>query len=417
MMNEIICPNCKTPFKIDESSYADITKQIRDHLFEEEIQKRLFIAEQEKESAVKLAEANIKNALQESLLKKEKELVEKITQKETEILQFKAQLSNAELQKKISVSEAIQKIEKERDALANDLKTKELEKQNIESALKQQHHSELQTKDAIIKYKDEEITRVKEMKAKLSTKMIGETLELHCENEFNKLRSTAFQKAYFEKDNDARSGSKGDYIYRENDDQGNEIISIMFEMKNEADATATKKRNEDFLKELDKDRTEKKCEYAILVSLLESDSELYNTGIVDMSHRHPKMFVVRPQFFIQIITLLRNAALNAMQYKAELALVKSQNVDITNFEDKMNTFKEGFARNYELASRKFKDAIDGIDKTIKELEKTKAALMSSENNLRLANQKTEDLTIKKLTHNNPTMKAKFDALSDEIDSF
>jgi hypothetical protein len=292
-----------------------------------------------------------------------------------------------------------------------------LEKQNIESTLKQQHHSELQTKDAIIKYKDEEITRVKEMKAKLSTKMIGETLELHCENEFNKLRSTAFQKAYFEKDNDARSGSKGDYIYRENDDQGNEIISIMFEMKNEADATATKKRNEDFLKELDKDRTEKKCEYAILVSLLESDSELYNTGIVDMSHRHPKMFVVRPQFFIQIITLLRNAALNAMQYKAELALVKSQNVDITNFEDKMNTFKEGFARNYELASRKFKDAIDGIDKTIKELEKTKAALMSSENNLRLANQKTEDLTIKKLTHNNPTMKAKFDALSNEIDSF
>ena len=417
MMNKIICPNCKTPFKIDESSYADITKQIRDHLFEEEIQKRLFIAEQQKESAVKLAEANIKNALQESLLKKEKELVEKITQKETEILQFKAQLSNAELQKKISVSEAIQKIEKERDALANDLKTKELEKQNIESALKQQHHSELQTKDAIIKYKDEEITRVKEMKAKLSTKMIGETLELHCENEFNKLRSTAFQKAYFEKDNDARSGSKGDYIYRENDDQGNEIISIMFEMKNEADATATKKRNEDFLKELDKDRTEKKCEYAILVSLLESDSELYNTGIVDMSHRHPKMFVVRPQFFIQIITLLRNAALNAMQYKAELALVKSQNVDITNFEDKMNTFKEGFARNYELASRKFKDAIDGIDKTIKELEKTKAALMSSENNLRLANQKTEDLTIKKLTHNNPTMKAKFDALSNEIDSF
>lgn len=417
MMNKIICPNCKTPFTIDESSYADISKQIRDHLFEEEIQKRLLIAEKDKENAVKLAEANIKSALQESLLKKEKELVEKITQKESEILQFKAQLSNAELQKKLSVTEAIQKIEKERDTLANELITKELEKRNIESTLKQQHHSELQTKDAIIKYKDEEITRVKEMKAKLSTKMIGETLELHCENEFNKLRSTAFQKAYFEKDNDSRSGSKGDYIYRENDEQGNEIISIMFEMKNEADTTATKKRNEDFLKELDKDRTEKKCEYAILVSLLESDSELYNTGIVDMSHRHPKMFVVRPQFFIQIITLLRNAALNAMQYKAELALVKSQNVDITNFEEKMNTFKEGFARNYELASRKFKDAIDGIDKTIKELEKTKAALMSSENNLRLANQKTEDLTIKKLTHNNPTMKAKFDALSDEMDSF
>lgn len=411
-MKEIICPNCKTPFTIDESSYADITKQIRNHIFEEEIQKRLSIAEKEKESAVKLAEATVKNALQEDLLKKEKELSEKISQKEAEILQFKAQLENAEIQKKLSITEAVQKIEKERDTLANEVKTKELEKQNIESTLKQQFASELQNKDAIIKYKEDEIARVKDMKAKLSTKMIGETLELHCENEFNKLRSTAFPKAYFEKDNDARTGSKGDYIYRENDEQGNEIISIMFEMKNEADATATKKRNEDFLKELDKDRTEKKCEYAILVSMLESDSELYNTGIVDMSHRHPKMFVVRPQFFIQIITLLRNAALNAMQYKAELAMVKSQNIDITNFEDKMNKFKEGFARNYDLASRKFNEAIDGIDKTIKELEKTKAALMSSENNLRLANEKTEDLTIKKLTHNNPTMKAKFDELNN-----
>ena len=248
------------------------------------------------------------------------------------------------------------------------------------------------------------------MKAKLSTKMIGESLEQHCELEFNKLRPIAFQKAYFEKDNDARSGSKGDYIYRENDEHGNEIISIMFEMKNESDTTATKKRNEDFLKELDKDRTEKKCEYAILVSLLESDNELYNTGIIDVSHRHPKMFVVRPQFFIQIITLLRNAALNSMQYKAELALVKSQDVDITNFEEKMNKFKEGFARNYDLASRKLNDAIEGIDKTIKELEKTKAALLSSENNLRLANEKTDDLTIKKLTYNNLTIKAKFDEL-------
>jgi hypothetical protein len=339
-------------------------------------------------------------------------LQETIQKKENEIAHIKAQLDNAEIQKKLSVTEAVQKIEKERDALANEVKTKELEKQNLESTLNQQFTTALQNKDAIIKYKDEEITRVKDMKAKLSTKMIGETLELHCENEFNKLRPTAFPKAYFEKDNDARSGSKGDYIYRENDEQGNEIISIMFEMKNEADATATKKRNEDFLKELDKDRTEKKCEYAILVSMLESESELYNTGIVDMSHRHPKMFVVRPQFFIQIITLLRNAALNAMQYKADLAMVRSQNIDITNFEDKMNKFKEGFARNYDLASRKFKEAIDGIDKTIKELEKTKAALMSSENNLRLANEKTEDLTIKKLTHNNPTMKAKFDELGN-----
>jgi hypothetical protein len=400
-MKEIICPNCKTPFTIDESGYADIAKQIKDHLFEEEIQKRLSIAEREKESAVKLAEATIKNSLQDTLQKKE-----------NEIAQIKAQLDNAEIQKKLSVTEAIQKIEKERDALANEVKTKELEKQNLESTLKQQFTTELQNKEAIIKYKEEEIARVKDMKAKLSTKMIGETLELHCENEFNKLRPTAFPTAYFEKDNDARSGSKGDYIYKEFDEQGNEIISIMFEMKNEADTTASKKRNDDFIKELDKDRTEKKCEYAVLVSMLESESELYNTGIVDVSYKYPKMYVVRPQFFIPIITLLRNAAMSSMQYKSELALVRSQNIDITHFEDKMNKFKEGFARNYDLASRKFNEAIDGIDKTIKELEKTKAALLSSENNLRLANEKTEDLTIKKLTHNNPTMKAKFDELGN-----
>ncbi len=400
-MNEIICPNCKTPFTIDESGYADIAKQIKDHLFEEEVQKRLSIAEREKESAVKLAEATIKNSLQETLQKKE-----------NEIAQIKAQLDNAEIQKKLSVTEAVQKIEKERDTLANEVKTKELEKQNLESTLKQQFNSELQNKEAIIKYKEEEIARIKEMKAKLSTKMIGETLEIHCENEFNKLRPTAFPKAYFEKDNDAKSGSKGDYIYKEFDEQGNEIISIMFEMKNEADTTASKKRNDDFIKELDKDRTEKKCEYAVLVSMLESESELYNTGIVDVSYKYPKMYVVRPQFFIPIITLLRNAAMSSMQYKSELALVRSQNIDITHFEDKMNKFKEGFARNYDLASRKFNEAIDGIDKTIKELEKTKAALLSSENNLRLANEKTEDLTIKKLTHNNPTMKAKFDELGN-----
>ena len=423
-MNEIICPNCKKAFKVDEAGFADILKQVRDHQFQEELENRLALAEKEKESAVKLAEANLKTKLQEELAQKDKELIElkakaekdlaeKLAQKEAELASAKAKLENAETEKKLSVTEAVKKIEKERDDLANEVKTKELEKQNLESTLKQQFSTELQSKDAIIKYKEEEIARVKDMKAKLSTKMIGETLELHCETEFNKLRSMAFPKAYFEKDNDAKSGSKGDYIYRENDEHGNEIISIMFEMKNEADATATKKRNEDFLKELDKDRTEKKCEYAILVSMLESESELYNTGIVDMSHRFPKMFVVRPQFFIQIITLLRNAALNSMHYKAELALVKSQNIDITNFEEKMNKFKEGFSRNYDLASRKFKEAIDGIDKTIKELEKTKAALMSSENNLRLANEKTEDLTIKKLTHNNPTMKAKFDGLENK----
>lgn len=398
-MNEIICPNCKKAFKVDEAGFADILKQVRDRQFEEEILRRLAIAEKEKENAVKLAEANIKNSLQEQLAKKENDL-----------MQLKAKIENAELEKKIAVSQATQKIEKQRDDLANEVKNKNIEKQLLEKSLSDKFLAELKEKDAIIKHKDEEIALRKDMKLKLSTKMLGETLEQHCETEFNKLRATAFQKAYFEKDNDSKSGSKGDFIYREYDDAGNEIISIMFEMKNEGDETATKKRNEDFFKELERDRTEKKCEYAVLVSLLEADSEYYNSGIVDVSHKFPKMYVVRPQFFIPIITLLRNAAMNSMQYKAELALVKSQNIDITNFEEKMNKFKEGFARNYDLASRKFKDAIDGIDKTIKELEKTKAALLSSENNLRLANEKTEDLTIKKLTHGNPTMKAKFDDL-------
>ncbi|WP_124640181.1 MULTISPECIES: DUF2130 domain-containing protein [Amniculibacterium] len=422
-MNEIICPNCKTAFKVDEAGFADILKQVRDHQFEEEIKRQLDMAEREKESAVKLAEANIRNAIQEQLSKKDKELTElkaqselnlsgKLSEKDAEISKLKAKIENTEVERKLAVNEAVQKIEKERDRLANDLKNIDTEKQLLEKSLVEKYAAELKTKDDIIKYKDDEISRVKDMKLKLSTKMLGETLEQHCETEFNKLRATAFQKAYFEKDNDARSGSKGDFIYRENDDAGNEIISIMFEMKNEGDETATKKKNDDFLKELDKDRNEKKCEYAILVSLLEADSEYYNTGIVDVSHRYPKMYVVRPQFFISIITLLRNAAMNSIQYKAELAMVKSQNIDITNFEEKMNKFKEGFARNYDLASRKFKDAIDGIDKTIKELEKTKAALLSSENNLRLANDKAEDLTIKKLTHGNPTMKAKFDELND-----
>lgn len=431
-MNEIICPHCHKAFKVDEAGYADILKQVRDHQFEEELHNRLALAEKEKESAVKLAEATIKNALQEQLAKKEAEVVrlkseaaaelaQKLAQKEAEVAQLKAektneltqlkaQLDNAEVAKKLAITEAVQKIEKERDNLLNEVKTKELEKENIENALKQQFQTELQGKEAIIKYKDEEIARVKDMKAKLSTKMIGETLEQHCETEFNKLRATAFQNAYFEKDNDARSGSKGDFIYKETDEAGNEIISIMFEMKNEGDETATKKKNEDFFKELDKDRNQKKCEYAVLVTMLEADREYYNTGIVDVSHKYPKMYVVRPQFFIPIITLLRNAAMNSLKYKAELALVRNQNIDITNFEEKINQFKEGFARNYDLASRKFQTAIDEIDKTIIHLQKTKEALLSSDNNLRLANQKAEDLTIKKLTHGNPTMKAKFDEL-------
>lgn len=423
-MHEITCPHCKKPFKVDEAGYADLLKQVRDHQFEEEFQQRLSLAEKEKESAVKLAEANVRHTLQELLSQKEQELArlkaekevelsQKLSQKEQELLQLKAKIEQAEVEKRLAVSEATKIIEKERDELANAVQLKETEKELLKKSLTEQYLADLKEKDAIIKHKDEEIALRKDMKLKLSTKMIGETLEQHCETEFNKLRATAFQKAYFEKDNDSRSGSKGDFIYREQDDAGNEIISIMFEMKNEGDETSTKKRNEDFLKELDKDRNEKKCEYAVLVSLLEADSEYYNTGIVDVSHKYPKMYVVRPQFFIPIITLLRNAAMNSLQYKAELALVKSQHIDITNFEEKMNKFKEGFSRNYELASRKFKDAIDGIDKTIKELEKTKAALLSSENNLRLANEKTEDLTIKKLTHGNPTMKAKFEELKKQ----
>ena len=421
-MNEIICPNCKKAFKVDEAGFADILKQVRDHQFEEELQKRLDLAENEKVNAIKLAEATLKNSIQTELAKKDREIsdlkakselemADKLAKKEAQIAEMKSKIDIAEIDKKLSVSEALKAIEKERDSLLNDLKNKETEKQLLEKSLNEKFSTELKTKDDIIKLKDEEIVLRKDMKLKLSTKMIGETLEQHCEAEFNKLRSTGFQNAYFEKDNDSKSGSKGDFIYRESDEAGNEIISIMFEMKNEGDETATKKRNEDFFKELDKDRTEKKCEYAVLVSLIEAESELYNSGIVDVSYKFNKMYVVRPQFFIPIITLLRNAALNSMKYKAELNLMKNQNIDITNFEENINSFKEGFARNYELASRKFNTAIDEIDKTISHLQKTKEALLSSENNLRLANNKADDLTIKKLTHGNPTMKSKFDDLS------
>ncbi|MFT6151036.1 MAG: hypothetical protein ACJAY9_000416 [Flavobacteriales bacterium] len=423
-MNEIICPNCKKAFKVDEAGFADILKQVRDHQFEEELTNRLALAEKDKQSAIELAESKVKNLFQEQLAKKDtqlftlkvksdNELAEKLAKKEMEISEMKSKIQNSEIVKQLEVSEAIKKVEKERDDLINNLKNKEIEKQLFEKSLNEKFLIELKTKDDIIKLKDEEIILRKDMKLKLSTKMIGETLENHCEAEFNKLRATAFQNAYFEKDNDSRGGNKGDFIYRETDEAGNEIISIMFEMKNENDETATKKKNEDFFAKLDKDRIEKKCEYAVIVSLLESDNELYNTGIVDVSYRFKKMYVVRPQFFIPIITLLRNAAMNSMEYKAELNLMRNQNVDITNFEEKINTFKEGFAKNYDLASRKFKTAIDEIDKTISHLQKTKDALLSSENNLRLANNKADDLTIKKLTYGNPTMKASFDGLMDK----
>jgi hypothetical protein len=420
-MNEIICPNCKKAFKVDEAGYADIVKQVRDHQYEEELQTRLDLAEKEKENAVKLAEAKLTQLLQQGLTSKdteiaqlkaksELELAQKLAKKDSDIAELRSKIDKAEIDKALTVTEAVNKIEKERDVLANDLKNKETEKQLLTNSLNDKFTAELKTKDDIIKMKDEEIALRKDMKLKLSTKMIGETLEQHCETEFNKLRATAFPRAYFEKDNDSKSGSKGDYVYKETDAIGNEIISIMFEMKNEGDGTVAKKRNEEFLKELDKDRKEKQCEYAVLVSLLEAESELYNMGIVDVSHKYSKMYVVRPQFFIPIITLLRNAAMKTMQYKAELTLIKSQNIDITNFEDKVNSFKEGFAKNYDLASRQFKTAIEEIDKSIDHLQRTKDALLSSVNNLRLANNKADDLTIKKLTHGNPTMTAKFEEL-------
>lgn len=422
-MNDIICPHCNKAFKVDGAGFANILKQVRDQQFEKELHDRLVIAEREKESAVKLAEAHIINSFQENLVEKDKELtrlkaekehqlVVELAKKDAAIAAMKSEISKAEVEKKLTVTEAVKLIEKERDELVAELKSKDTEAQLREKSLAEKFTQEIAARENVIKMKDEEIALRKDMKLKLSTKMIGETLEQHCEIEFNKLRATAFPKAYFEKDNDSKTGSKGDYIYRETDDAGNEVVSIMFEMKNEGDETATKKRNEDFLRELDKDRTEKGCEYAVLVSLLEADNELYNTGIVDMSHKYPKMYVVRPQFFIPIITLLRNAAMNSLKYKAELALVKSQNIDITNFEDNINQFKEGFAKNYDLASRKFKVAIEEIDKTIDHLQKTKDALLSSENNLRLANNKAEDLSIKKLTRGNPTMIAKFAELAN-----
>ena len=422
IMNEISCPHCKNKFTIDQSGFAEIVKQVRDQEFDQELKIREDLALKDKENAVKLALSESNNKLQQevniknqeiSALKANNELLltQKLAEKDQALSDLRSKVENTEIEKKLAVNEAVQKIEKERDDLLNTLKNKDLEKENSENSLKQQYSTEIQSKEAIIRFKDEEITRVKDMKMRLSTKMIGESLEQHCENEFNKLRATAFQKAHFEKDNNASSGSKGDYIYRENDASGNEIISIMFEMKNEADQTATKKKNEDFFNELDKDRLEKKCEYAVLVSLLEADSELYNSGIVDVSYKKDKMYVVRPQFFIPIITILRNAAMNALTYKAELALIKSQNVDISNFENQLDDFRSAFGKNYRLASEKFMVAIESIDKSIAALQKTKDNLLGSQDNLRLANNKAEDLTIKKLTRGNPTIKAKFDAIS------
>ena len=394
-MNEIKCPSCGKAFKIDEAGYASILKQVRDSEFEYALQERLAIADREKHSAIELAVSKVRIEVQNSF-----------AQKDAEIVQLKATINAGDLTRQLAITEASTALEKERDALKNDLDRAALEKQLAEKALIDRYETQ-------IRDRDEAIERLRDMKARLSTKMVGETLEQHCEIEFNRIRATAFPYAYFEKDNDAKTGSKGDFIYREADENGTEIVSIMFEMKNENDSTATKKKNEDFLKELDKDRIEKECEYAVLVSMLEPDNELYNTGIVDVMHRFPKMYVVRPQFFIPIITLLRNAALNSLKYKSELASIKAQNIDISNFEEELNSFKTGFARNYELASKKFKTAIEEIDKTIDHLQKTKDALLGSENNLRLANNKLDDVTVKKLTRGNPTMALKFTELKAE----
>ena len=431
-MNDIICPHCNKAFKIDETGYADIVKQVRDSEFDQQLHDRLALAEKEKLTAVELATAKAASALQKAAAEKDSEiqalqsqlksgddskalavsqavsklererdaLANQLAQAKRE-MQAASELSAAE--QRLALNEAISKVEKERDGLKSGLERAAMEKQVAEAALRDKYETQ-------IKDRDDAIERLRDMKAKLSTKMVGETLEQHCETEFNRIRATAFPRAYFEKDNDSRTGSKGDYIFKDSNEEGTEIVSIMFEMKNEDDRTATKQKNEDFLKELDKDRIEKGCEYAVLVSLLEPESELYNTGIVDVFYRYPKMYVIRPQFFIPIITLLRNAALNALKYKSELALVRSQNVDITNFESQLEVFKTGFSRNYDLASRQFETAIDEIDKSISHMQKTKDALLKTANNLRLANDKAQDVTIKRLTKGNPTMADKFSEL-------
>ncbi len=408
-MQEIRCPKCGEVFQVDATGYEQIVRQVRDKEFAEELKYREKELESKRAQELELIRLQEEKEYNESITKKDAQIADR----DRKIAELQAKLDAGETAKKLAVAEAVEKKNEEISKktseiteLKGELKSKETESQLNEKALKEQYEEKL-------KLKDEQIEYYKDFKARQSTKMVGESLEQHCLTQFNSLRMTAFPNAYFEKDNDARSGSKGDFIYRECAEDGTEFISIMFEMKNEADMTATKHKNEDFFKELDKDRTEKGCEYAILVSLLEIDNEFYNNGIVDVSYKYPKMYVIRPQFFIPMITLLRNAARNSLQYRQELQLVKNQQVDILHFEENMNAFKEGFARNYRLASEKFAAAIDEIDKTIDHLQKTKAALLSSENNLRLANNKADELTIKKLTKNAPSVKAMFDELKKE----
>lgn len=406
-MQEIKCPKCGGIFQVDEAGYAAIVKQVRDKEFTQEIQSRESQFERDKANAVQLAKLDTQKQYDEILKQKELLIAELKSEKEKEISELKNKLNSFDKDKELEINKLVNNMNLELTNKNNQIDKLLGEKELSEKEFQLKEQNIKNTYETELKYKDEEISRLKDYKLKLSTKMVGESLEQHCEIEFNRLRATGFQKAYFDKDNDAKSGSKGDYIYRDYDQNGGEFISIMFEMKNEMDTTSTKKKNTDFLKELDKDRREKNCEYAVLVSLLEPENELYNTGIVDMSHCYPKMYVVRPQFFIPIITILRNAALNSLEYRNELAIIKAQNIDVSNFEAEMNDFKEKFSRNFRLASEKFHKAIDEIDKTIEHLQKTKEALLSSENNLRLANNKAEDLSIKRLTKNNPTMEAKF----------
>ena len=415
------CPKCGEVFKVDDTVYNYIVKQVRDEQFQQELNTRLQLAAKEKTNAIKLRESELEISFQKRLTEKDNEisilklksktdLVDEVSKKDEKIRALQSKLDNVETEKKLELQTAVNQLEQDKLHLQNKLKSKDDEKELLKNSLQQEFRLEKDHLSKELSLKNDEIERLKDYKQKLSTKMLGETLEQHCGIEFNKLRATAFQNAYFEKDNDTSGGTKGDYVFKETDHNGNEIVSIMFEMKNEGDETATKKKNEDFFAKLDKDRRDKGCEYAVLVSLLESDNEFYNTGIVDVSHKYEKMYVIRPQFFIPIISLLRNAGMKSLQYKEELAIMRNQNIDITNFEDKINEFKTGFARNYDLASRKFMTAISEIDKTISHLEKTKAALLSSENNLRLANNKADDLTIKKLTYGNSTMKEKFENL-------
>jgi len=427
-MNQIKCPHCHEVFKIDEASYENIANQVRNEEFKHEIEKREALFQSEKENAVLLAQEQLKNSLQEKVLfaenevqrikdEKEKELLTLMAQKDQVLSELKSQMALYEKDKELAITRALQEITSEKEKMQNELlnerKMKQLELQNIETTYQNKLNEERQIKEAELKSKDEVIDRFKDMKLKLTTKLVGETLEKHCENEFNRFRHTSFRSAYFEKDNTSVEGTKGDFIYRDYDNDGIEIISIMFEMKNQNEEGDNKKKNEDFLKKLDEDRIKKKCEYAVLVSMLEPEDDYYNSGIVDVSHKYPKMYVIRPQFFIPIISLLRNAALNSSFYKSELARVKNQHIDITNFENDLNSFKDAFGKRFKYASDRFGDAIKEIDNSIKNLQSVKENLLKSDDHLRLANQKAEELTIKRLVAGNPTMTEKFNQLNKD----